>query len=459
MEKKTQPGQVALFRSDSHSDRLGEIIETSESTLKLRELLKPEDLKGNIYKEGRHLFCGDRELYRTNKYLEVNCKAILSTSPICTLSNYHTSKGFLIRQTYDELTQFLHPDLPKVCLCKENLNPDLSFFICSSCSGIYHHSCVGGDVCPDCKLPAKRLSQELDSPSKLPNTLSAPGRQDSVLPLDVEKYKGLAGHIRENLKESVRSIHMNYLAIQSSLSNDEKTRQQIICKIKCALLLAFEETKTTENFEIHLAAIETLAISVEAAVYFSTGKNAKNPEYSKKIRSILFNLTAEKNPDFRGGILKGEIDPRDICRMQSKDMASSEIKSFRQERQKVYTKEHLILPESSKKLVLKTRKGEAVISVNEKFESDEFNSDILDRVSSKRENAKADVDDDPFNPDNYESSGAVEDSVNQLAEIIREWTPAVMMNKIKDKLSQHLPVQQASRILAKINGLKLNKDN
>lgn len=456
MEKKTQSSQVAIFRTETQTEKYGEVLESSESRLKIRELLKPEDLQGKIHPGGRHLFCGDRELFRTNKYLEINSKSVISMSPICTLADYHTSKGFLIRQTYDQSTQFLHPDLPKVCLCKENLNPDLSYFICASCSGIYHHSCVGGDVCPDCKLPAKRASQDLDSPSKLPN---AAGRQDSVLPLDVDKYKALPRANRESLKESVRSIHMNYLAIQSSLNQDEKTRQQIVCKIKCALLLANEESKATENFEIHLSAVETLAISVEAAIYFSTGKNVKNPEYSKKIRSILFNLTAEKNPDFRGGILKGEIDPKDICRMQSKDMASSEIKSFRQERQKVYTKEHLILPESSKKLVVKTRKGEAVINVNEKFVSDEFNTDILDRISSKRDNDKLEADDDPFNPDNYESSATVEDSGNQLVDVVREWTTGVIMNKIKDKLTQHLPAQQASRILAKINGLKLNKDN
>ena len=455
MEKKTQSGQVAIFRSETQAEKYGEVLETSESRVKIRELLKPEDLQGNSHPGGRHLFCGDRELFRTNKFIEINCKSVVSTYPICTLADYHTSKGFLIRQTYDQSTQFLHPDLPKVCLCKENLNPDLSYFICASCSGIYHHSCVGGDVCPDCKLPAKRIAHELDSPVKLPSA----GRQDAVLPLDSDKYKALPRGSRESLKESVQSIHMNYLAIQSSLSQTEKTRQLIVCKIKCALLLANEETKATENVEVHLSAVETLAISVEAAVYFSTGKNVKNPEYSKKIRSILFNLTAEKNPDFRGGILKGEIDPKDICRMQSKDMASSEIKNFRQERQKVYTKEHLILPESSKKLVVKTRKGEAVINVNEKFVSDEFNTDILDRMASKRESDRAEADDDPFNPDNYESSATAEDGGNQLVDIVREWTTGAIMSKIRDKLIQHLPAQQASRILAKINGLKLNKDN
>jgi hypothetical protein len=456
MEKK-QLFQVALFKSDTQMEKYGEVLENSETRIKLRELLKPEDLQGKFQVGGRHVFCGDRELFRTGKVFEVSPKNILKMHPVCSLADYHSGKGFLIRQTYDQSTQFLHPDLPKVCLCKDYLNPDLSFFICSSCNGVYHHSCVGGDVCPDCRLPSKRLSnEEVDSPTKL---VKVSGRQESSLPLDLDKYKSLTRTSRDTLEESIRTIHMNYLAIQSSFKPDERTRQQIICKIKCALLLAYEETKASEVFEISIGAVETLAISVEAAIYFSTGKNVKSAEYSKKIRSIMFNLTAEKNPDFRGGILKGEINPKDICVMQSKDMASSEIKNFRQERQQVYTKEHLILPESSKKLVVKTRKGEAVINVNEKFMSDEFNPDILDRISNKRDNEKYDADDDPFNPNNYESSTVEESSQNQLIDLVKEWTTSSILNKIKDKLSQHLPPQQASRILGKINGLKLNKDN
>lgn len=348
-----------------------------------------------------------------------------------------------------------------MCLCKENLNPDLNFFICNSCGGVFHNSCVGGDVCPDCKLPSKRAqieSQDIDSPSKLPKLSN---RQDSSLPLDVDKYKTLSKSSKEQLNSQVRTIHMNYLAIQSSLSHDDKTRQQIIAKIKCALLLAYEETKAFERFEISMNAIDSLAVSIEAAIYFSTGKNVKSSEYSKKIRSIMFNLTAEKNPDFRGGIIKGEIDPKDICSMQSKDMASSEIKNFRQERQKVYTKEQLILPESSKKLVVKTRKGEAVIDASQQFVSDEFSTDILESISKKRDNERHEVDDDPFNPNNYESgkNGHEEVHDNQIADLVKEWGTQAIMNKIRDKLMMTLPVEQSERILARINAVKLNKDS
>ena len=204
-----------------------------------------------------------------------------------------------------------------------------------------------------------------------------------------------------------------------------------------------------------------MAISVEAAIYFSTGSKVTSQEYSKKIRSVTFNLAAEKNPDFRGSILKGIVDPKDLCKMQSKDMASSEIKNFRQERQKVYTKEQLILPNSSEKLVIKTHKGEAVFEVNDKAVSDEFSTDILESILKKRDNEIKQDDDDPFNPNNYESvntnNGELVDT--GIFDIIKEWTPAAIVNKISDGISQHLSPAQASRILSRINSFSLNKSS
>ena len=35
-----------------------------------------------------------------------------------------------------------------------------------------------------------------------------------------------------------------------------------------------------------------------------------------------FNLKDEKNPDFRGKVLRGEVQPVDLLRMEPKDMAS-----------------------------------------------------------------------------------------------------------------------------------------
>ena len=40
------------------------------------------------------------------------------------------------------------------------------------------------------------------------------------------------------------------------------------------------------------------------------------------MRSVLYNLKDEKNQDFRGKVLRGEVTPTRICHMESHDMAS-----------------------------------------------------------------------------------------------------------------------------------------
>ena len=47
-----------------------------------------------------------------------------------------------------------------------------------------------------------------------------------------------------------------------------------------------------------------------------------NEEFRGKMRSVLYNLKDEKNQDFRGKVLRGEVTPTRICHMESHDMAS-----------------------------------------------------------------------------------------------------------------------------------------
>ena len=444
-----------------NQERFGEVLEQTASYLKCRDLLRPEDIKGKTSLGGRHMYCGDRELYRTASLTEVPISQVKAMFPVCTLQDYHISKGFLLRQSYDSATHQFLPELPKVCLCQEPLNPDLKYFTCPICRVTYHNSCVG-EMCPDCKLPIKRQhreSMELDSPLKLQKTNS---RDSNSLPLDLYKYKGLTEDSRKNLTQQVRKVHFDYVSIQDSLSHEEKTRQQIVGKIKCALLLAAAEIKQVEGRDFSMQHVDILSISVEAAIYFSNGSKVSSQEYSKKIRSLLFNLTAEKNHDFRGDILRGYISANELCKMQSKDMASSEIKNFRQERQKVYTKEQLILPNSAEKLVIKTHKGEAVFEVDDKAASDQFSTEILDTIANKRDSElKAETDDDPFNPNNYDSleekNGEFVDLM--VYEIVKEWTGVVLRNKLRDIITQHLDTAQTERILSRINSFSLNKSS
>ncbi len=47
-----------------------------------------------------------------------------------------------------------------------------------------------------------------------------------------------------------------------------------------------------------------------------------NEGFRAKFRPVHFNLKDEKNPDFRGKVLRGEVQPVDLLRMEPKDMAS-----------------------------------------------------------------------------------------------------------------------------------------
>jgi len=169
---------------------------------------------------------------------------------------------------------------------------------------------------------------------------------------------------------------MNFISLQNSLTNDEKIIHQLIAKIICAFYLSVLENPQLEN-KYALSDFETRAMEIEDAIYYSTGSKACTPIYKNKCRSILFNLTDEKNPDFRYDLLRGEISAVEICKMQSRDMASSAIKNFRQERQKTYTEERLILP-AAEKLMVKTHKGEAVFDMDCDRPVDETTADILD---------------------------------------------------------------------------------
>ncbi len=51
-----------------------------------------------------------------------------------------------------------------------------------------------------------------------------------------------------------------------------------------------------------------------------------NEEFRGKMRSVLYNLKDEKNQDFRGKVLRGEVTPTRICQMESHDMASEVLR-------------------------------------------------------------------------------------------------------------------------------------
>jgi hypothetical protein len=477
-------GKAIKYINEHSQQSFAEVTEMTGSVLACRRLFKPRDISGYLNSGGRHEYCGEREFYRSNETLTLTANKVLETFDIVQLQDYHKGSGLLIRQDYDVLNRTFKPAaLPPVCLCKQPLNPDMHFEVCNRCNQAFHKACLmEGNSCPDCAQPFKHSRPDtliIDTPKKqVKENSGAPRISENTvpLPIDIDKYKTLTPDSRDNLLRLVQGVHQSSQLIQGSFNNESKTRQQIINKITCALYLALEESKSAGTpIKIHEHIVPEKAMEIEAALYISTGSKASGSAYKGKVRAVTFNLCDEKNPDFRSDVLKGEIQPKEIVSMQSRDMASSAMKQLREERQRKYEEEQLIAPTEGAKLMVKTHKGEAVIDVQEDHISDITTTDIIESVTFKNKvpEMKGELDyeetaeDDPFNPETYSvhhSKPAYEiypvegeGFDRRVYELARDWTPTVLKYKVSSRLREYLKEDQAARILSQINSSSLNK--
>ena len=71
-----------------------------------------------------------------------------------------------------------------------------------------------------------------------------------------------------------------------------------------------------ENYK----AAETLALSIEATLWFALSKNKTriDPNYSMKTRELLGFMMDDNNYELRLSILSGEKKPEDLCRASGK---------------------------------------------------------------------------------------------------------------------------------------------
>ena len=78
-----------------------------------------------------------------------------------------------------------------------------------------------------------------------------------------------------------------------------------------------------------------------------------------------------------------------------------------------------------------------MLELNDKNMSDEFNTDILESLSKKKNaEGRQEAEDGLFNSNNYVSNE--ENNDLQMYEGVKEWMPSVVMSKIRDIVSQHL---------------------
>jgi len=101
----------------------------------------------------------------------------------------------------------------------------------------------------------------------------------------------------------------------------------------------------------------TLAKLIEQSIFEHFGCNSSNEGYCQQIRSVGYNLSDTNNKDFCNMVLTGEISPSKIATLSSKEMASNELKAWREKVQKEATLESMTAQASqTKSSMFKCRK-------------------------------------------------------------------------------------------------------
>jgi hypothetical protein len=85
----------------------------------------------------------------------------------------------------------------------------------------------------------------------------------------------------------------------------------------------------SDGLAVAPAKVVEVATSLEAALCIH--RRACSVAGARKFRQILFNVKDAKNPEIRGGLLSGALDPQALLHMSGRDMASAARKEQRSE--------------------------------------------------------------------------------------------------------------------------------
>lgn len=109
-----------------------------------------------------------------------------------------------------------------------------------------------------------------------------------------------------------------------------------------------------------IAFCKKLATNIEIGMWISF-KEKLSDEYKSKFRSIIFNLQDPRNAELRLAVLIGDIKTSDIPKLNSMQLAPTQLKQMREQREKQFFKEQVCLPEEESENLKKLAKSRKVI--------------------------------------------------------------------------------------------------
>ncbi|CAG9854881.1 unnamed protein product [Phyllotreta striolata] len=259
--------------------------------------------------------------------------------------------------------------------------------------------------------PKFTLDPEKASPpgtSKLPRTLQTTLNKalkpnvDKLLkspPLNKEKFlmsKEKALNVTPKEKPIVRTpkpkkVDRDETTPQKPQENIRENVQKTVFEQLLNRLKGVEDLKLTED------EVKSMSIEIESQLYKCFGDTGQ--KYRNKYRSLIFNIKDVKNQTLWRRICEKTINPYELVRLSTDDMANQELAQWREKEAKhqldMIKKSELELLNCNRQYVLKTHKGEQVVedAITSKMDNMEVIKSLtegsaLDTGDSRRDNSK-----------------------------------------------------------------------
>lgn len=205
-----------------------------------------------------------------------------------------------------------------------------------------------------------------------PKDVKPPVRRSSIAKPPIRKHKSEDNTPQKELVASIDGLRNEGRRNIANLLNTRLTHRASSLVAENELVLL--EGQTVEQ------SCEKLALQVEHQVYllfFNEGE--LSTDYSKKVRSIAYNLRA--NPSLSDELLKGGLEPERLAHMTSDEMASKELKELMQKVRLESEKHNTLITETGPR-IRRTHKGEELVGEVKEEEDTTAQDDSLLTPSS-----------------------------------------------------------------------------
>lgn len=294
------PCQAVTFTADG-CKRLGEVMSAIDDRLMVRDLLPAAEAKSEWHADPP-AHTAQKEVFRLASTRLINRSDVHKSLRLVDLLSFRPKKSnILVRQSYDPESQRYSPDDPPFrCVCGKIVNPDENYSLCLQCPTAFHNECLQEGECAKCSSKVRVL-------------------RDDVLVID----SVVADQQPQQTERQIKARRVT----SSPQPTLQSMRAAVVSFLEGALSIAICEA-AAHDFSLDVA--QSLSAAIEQELFDASDRLDNSSFYTRQARALKFNLTAKDNPELRGAVLSGLIEPKELVRMTSQQMANSKTKAMRQ---------------------------------------------------------------------------------------------------------------------------------